>query len=902
MSSYADKFAAATQRRQDQVAGVKEFAHFLDHELDAFQLESCRALADGKSVLVAAPTGSGKTLVGQFAAFLALRANQRLFYTTPIKALSNQKFREFQLRFGESKVGLLTGDRSVNADAPIIVMTTEILRNMLYSETGVAIDVGFVVMDEVHYLADRNRGAVWEEVIIHLPADVRVVALSATVSNAEEFGAWLQEIRGRVHVVVEEHRPIPLSQAVVIDGELFPLFDRDGDVSSSLVARTRRALAEQWRPGGRDGRHRGYRGGHRQSRAQVLEALEGQGLLPSINFIFSRAGCEAALAQCRAAGLRLTSPPERVQIRGIVDAMSEVLPESDLAVLGWSTWRDSLEDGLAAHHAGLIPLFKEVVERLFQEGLLKVVFATETLALGINMPAKSVVIERLVKWNGEQHASLSAGEYTQLTGRAGRRGLDIEGTAVVPWSQELDLQSLAGLASTRTYPLNSSFRPTYNMAVNLLTRWGAQQSVALLERSFAQFQAEQRLRSLSEQLDAAKLSVDDLNERVRCHLGDFDEYFELRTRLSATERTLSRRSTSAERAAVTIGLEVLGRGDVIYVDRGRNTGFVVVLDNGRHGPDVAVRPLVLGIDRRLRRVSAVDFTAAPHPVTHIKIPGAFSPRKPEARKRLAAEVRAQTHHTSVPRAPRVAADSDAEVVRLRKEIRAHACHGCDEREDHARWAQLRARALQESSAIEARIGRRTSTLGKQFERVCLVLAEMGYLTRGDVLTTTPYGRQLAGIYADLDLLTCECIRRGVLAGLPADALVAIAALLVFEARDDDDDTSEPVSLPILRQAISAIYDAWQDINDIEVRFRAETQRRLHPGFVRAAMRWARGDGLATVLAGTALQPGDFVRWCRQVIDWLAQVAEVLPPDDDVRQVCREAIALVDRDLVHVMSH
>jgi len=903
VSSHADRFAAAAQRRQDQTSGLRDFVDTLEHDLDPFQHEACRALAAGDGVLVAAPTGSGKTLIGEFGAFLALAAGQRLYYTTPIKALSNQKFREFQKRFGESRVGLLTGDRAVNADAPIIVMTTEILRNMLYSAVGVHEDVAFVVMDEVHYLADRTRGAVWEEVIIHLPQRVRVIALSATVSNAEEFGAWLQATRGRVHVVVEEHRPIPLSQAVVIDGELHALFDRSGGVSQSLIARTRRAQVEQWRPGQRPGTHqgRGPRGGHRQSRTEVLEALELESLLPTIDFIFSRAGCEAALAQCRAAGLRLTTPQERVQIRGIVDAMSEVLPEEDLAILGWPQWRDSLEDGVAAHHAGLIPLFKEVVERLFQEGLLKVVFATETLALGINMPARSVVIERLVKWNGEQHAPLSAGEYTQLTGRAGRRGLDREGTAIVPWSPDLDVQALAGLASARTYPLNSSFRPTYNMAVNLLTRFGAEQSVALLERSFAQFQVEQRLRNLNEQLGAAQENAEELQSRATCHLGDFDEYFELRSRLSANERAVSRRTSSSERAAVNVALEQLGRGDVVYVDRGRNTGFVVILDNGKHAAETAVRPLVLGTDRRLRRVSATDFASPPHAMSQMKISGAFSARKPESRKRLAAELRTRTADLTAPRPSRPVVEGDAEVARLRREIRAHPCHGCDEREDHARWAQLRARALQESSAIQARIGQRASTLGKQFERVCLVLAEMGYVTRGEVLKTTDEGRRLAGIYADLDLLSAECVRHGVLDGLESHELVALAALLVFEAREDDDYAGEPISAPGLRRAMVAAYDAWQDINEVEQRFRVSTQRTLHAGFVRPALRWARGDSLAAVLASTQLQPGDFVRWCRQVIDWLVQVSEVLPEGSVVRSTCRQAVDLVDRDIVQLMS-
>lgn len=898
MSTHAERYAAAAQRRRDVDSGLRAFADSLPYELDGFQHAACRCVAGGDSVLVAAPTGSGKTVVGEFAAFLALQRSQRLFYTTPIKALSNQKFRDFQNRFGEENVGLLTGDRSVNGDAPLVVMTTEVLRNMLYSADGIGASVAFVVMDEVHYLADRTRGAVWEEVIIHLPQMIQVVALSATVSNAEEFGAWLQSVRGRVAVIVEEHRPVPLSQQVAVDGELVPLFQVPGQVSQGLVARLRRAQAEQWQPGRRG---RAPRGGHRQSRGELVELLEGNGLLPAIHFIFSRSGCEAALAQCRAAGLRLTTPQERLAIRGIVDQMCEPLPDADLAVLGWGPWRDSLECGLAAHHAGLIPLFKEVVERLFQEGLLKVVFATETLALGINMPARSVVIERLSKWNGEQHAALSAGEYTQLTGRAGRRGLDTEGTAVVPWSADLDVQSLAGLASTRTYPLNSSFRPTYNMTVNLVSRFGAEAAVEILERSFAQFQVEQRLAGLSHALRTAQTQAEEMSGFIECHLGDFDEYFQLRARLASAERALAQRTTTTQRLHIGRALDGLHRGDVVLVDHGRNSGFAVVVEVGKQSEDAAARPLVLGVDRRVRRVSVHDFAAAPDIVAHVRFPAGFSLRRPDARKQLASALREATRELSSARRPARPAASDSDVTALRAQLRAHPCHGCSDREEHARFAHLRERAIREGSTIEQRIGQRTGTLGKQFERTCLVLADLGYLTRGATLLTTPAGHVLSGIYADLDLLTAEAVHTGVFDRLPADQLAAVGAFIVYEARGDDVALGEPVTSPLLRDSMVEVHAIWQRVNEVEERFRVRTQRPLDPGFVRPALAWARGANLATALTQAQMQPGDFVRWCRQVIDWLLQLKAVVPADHPLRTSAAAAIRAIDRDLVQLQS-
>ncbi|HVF04908.1 MAG TPA: DEAD/DEAH box helicase, partial [Frankiaceae bacterium] len=449
---------------------LSRFAARYEFPLDAFQVSACAALEAGEGVLVAAPTGAGKTVVGEFAVHLALATGQKCFYTTPIKALSNQKYGDLLARHGPGSVGLLTGDNAINGDAPVVVMTTEVLRNMLYASSDALRGLGYVVMDEVHYLSDRYRGAVWEEVIIHLPPSVRVVSLSATVSNAEEFADWLVTVRGHTRVVVEEHRPVPLWQHVLVGGRMYDLFAGDGDRPQVNPALTR--LAREERQFGETYDRRPKRGGHRPrnstpvpTRAEVVEKLDREGLLPAITFIFSRAGCDAAVQQCLRGGLRLNTPDERIRVREYVELRCAELPEEDLAVLGYYEWLDGLERGIAAHHAGLIPTFKECVEELFVRGLVKAVFATETLALGINMPARSVVLERLVKWNGETHADVTPGEYTQLTGRAGRRGIDVEGHAVVLWQPGLDPLAVAGLASTRTYPLRSSFRPSYNMAV-----------------------------------------------------------------------------------------------------------------------------------------------------------------------------------------------------------------------------------------------------------------------------------------------------------------------------------------------------------------------------------------------------------------------------------------------------
>ena len=457
MSSPAQRYAAFRQQQAEDGPELTRFQALYDFSFDEFQRRACRALNEGHGVLVAAPTGSGKTVVGEFAVHLALAEGRKCFYTTPIKALSNQKYGDLVRRYGADSVGLLTGDNSINGEAPVVVMTTEVLRNMLYGGSATLAGLSYVVLDEVHYLADAFRGAVWEEVIIHLPESVRVVALSATVSNAEEFGDWLTQVRGGTTVIVDEHRPVPLWQHVMAGALLYDLFVEDGAVTGpgkrgqadgERAAQVnpellRLARREQWAPpGGRGGRPARYRP---PRRPQVIGRLDAAGLLPAITFIFSRAGCDAAVRQCLDAGLRLTTPDEAAVITEIAERRTADIPEADLPVLGYGEWLTGLQRGLAAHHAGMLPAFKEVVEELFEAGLVRAVFATETLALGINMPARTVVIERLDKWNGEAHLALTPGEYTQLTGRAGRRGIDVEGHAVVLWHPGMDVAAVAGL-------------------------------------------------------------------------------------------------------------------------------------------------------------------------------------------------------------------------------------------------------------------------------------------------------------------------------------------------------------------------------------------------------------------------------------------------------------------------
>lgn len=750
-------------------AALEAFSAGLKFSLDSFQRTACERLEDGRSVLVAAPTGSGKTTVAEFAVFLARRErDRRIFYTAPIKALSNQKFRELCAEYGDDEVGLLTGDVNLRGGAPIVVMTTEVLRNMIYSESDALNDLEFVVLDEVHYLGDKWRGAVWEEIILHLPTSVRLVSLSATVSNAEEFGDWMHAVRGDTDVVLSEHRPVPLYQHILTPKELLPLYvDSDGE----LVERGRlnpelRRLGRTAAEAGDDGRGhrssqgRGYeryrsqrdrsrgrapmRRAKRIKRSDVARALEETGLLPGIVFIFSRNGCDQAVQQCLYEGVRLSTREERDEIRKVVHQAIEGLDDDDLRVLGVNTWIAGLERGVAAHHAGLLPQFKSVVEQLFQRRLVKLVFATETLALGINMPARSVTIERLDKYNGEQRVQLTSGEYTQLTGRAGRRGIDHEGHAIVVWGDGMDLEAVAHLAAARSFPVRSSFKPTPNMAVNLLQRMSHVMARDTLELSFAQFQADR-----------------DVVEQAR--------------ELRAEQESLA------------------------------------------------------GYDRAARRAKGAD------------------------KKRW---------------------------------------------EDRAR--KLRKQIERGRRRVEARSG----SIARTFDRVVAALSELDYL-RGDEVT--PWGRLLARVYGERDLLVAECLRHDAWRGLDAPGLAALCCALSYEPRRDGEPEGRWPGGPF-RQAFERTLELWDSLDEVGERHRLGGAEMPHAGLAAAMQGWASGWSLSRTLEETEIGAGDFVRWAKQTIDLLdqlAQAAEYSEVDEDrlakLAQLAREAKRGVRRGIVETSS-
>ncbi|GAA1479469.1 DEAD/DEAH box helicase [Nocardioides aestuarii] len=925
--SPATAYAADRARRRHPV--LADFTGHYPFPLDDFQLRACREVEDGRGVLVAAPTGSGKTIVGEFAIHLALATGRKAFYTTPIKALSNQKYHDLVERYGERQVGLLTGDNTVNGEAPVVVMTTEVLRNMLYAGSRTLLGLGFVVMDEVHYLADRDRGAVWEEIIIHLPESVSLVSLSATVSNAEEFGEWLETVRGGgVTTIVEERRPVPLYQHVMVGKRLLDLFEEaDVDAAAGFVKEgtpvnreLERVARDDWASGRmRDRRSprnrsqtRGGQGGPKQvgngrrvwipSRVDVVHRLEREGLLPAIVFVFSRVGCDAAVTQCLNANVRLTTPEERDEVYEYVETACRHLPDEDRHVLGYHDFLDGLTRGVAAHHAGMLPTFKEVVEQLYVRGLCKVVFATETLALGINMPARTVVIEKLTKWNGETHADLSPGEYTQLTGRAGRRGLDVEGHGVVLWQPGLNPRELAGLASTRTYPLRSSFRPSYNMAVNLVHQFGRDRSRELLEQSFAQFQADKAVVGLARQLRKSDEALAGYADAATCDRGDFMEYARLRREVSDLEKSASRRRKADQRSEALASLHALKPGDVIMVPAGKFSGYAVVLDPGTGaGPQAEPRPFVVTAHRQAKRLAPPDFPTPVAALARLKVPKSFNPRNAQSRRDLANALRSRTHDLAPPPPSRSRDRSPAarndEVDLLRRRLRDHPCHDCPDREDHARWAERWHKLNRDASTLRGRIERRTNTVARQFDRVCDVLSALGYLD-GDRVTDE--GAHLRRLYSDADLVAAESLRRGLWDGLDAAGLASVLSILVFEARRPDDASAPRLPGGEVREVIGQMVKVWGELDQLERDHRLDFLRQPDLGFAWAAQQWARGADLDDVLTVTDLAAGDFVRWMKQLLDLTGQVADAAGAGP-LRDTAREAVKLLKRGVVAYSS-
>ena len=741
-------------------------------------------------------------------------------------------------------------------------MTTEVLRNMLYAEPERLATTDVVIMDEVHYLQNNFRGPVWEEVIIHLPSHVQIIALSATVSNADELAAWISNVHGDCVAVTEKTRPVRLTNSYFVAEK----GNRKTHLIETLSKQRANPQGRRFDPAGNQGKRRGKSRSHGPAqkrpwrtprRHEVIEELDRRGLLPAITFIFSRVGCEDAVSQLRGAGVSLTDHETADLISAYVEKRTAHLTDDERRALGYSAWLAALRAGIAAHHAGIVPLFKEIVEELFTEGHLKAVFATETLALGINMPARTVVIEKLSKFTGEHHETLTPSDYTQLTGRAGRRGIDDNGLAIVLWTPFTTFDDVVQLARSDSFELRSAFRPTYNMTCHLVSRYTRSVAEELLAKSFGQFQANQAVAELERRRD-----------RLTKEVG-WDAGGQGPDDTAPTEAEHARQMNE-----IVSGVSKLQPGDVIDIG-----GTVVVLSSAWRRKEVQLK--VIDRDGEVNIVDLEALTEPPVTVTHIRPPEPFNPNSRSHQHDLVGALRG------------VRRRAKAKNKKKNKE-RYQSTIDAPERPPDGPWKSTRkSDARRELRRVEAKIAERRGRLNDRFRSVIGLLTELKYIDQWEL---TERGNILLGTFHELDLVLVESLRQGHLDGHDAATLAGIVSVFVHEPRGRDDQPPPWFPSDTCRRAVDGVFRCLEEVQRLESAYGLPSTRDIDAGLVAAAHGWAAGGGLGDILGTEELSGGDFVRSMKQVIDVLSQVASVAP-EPKTRAAAHRAVDLVRRGIV-----
>ena len=878
--------------------------------LDPFQTEAIAALNAGKSVVVSAPTGSGKTVVGEYALHRALARGCRAFYTTPLKALSNQKLRDFQATFGAQQVGLLTGDRSFNREAPILVMTTEIFRNILYGtligDVGTSLaGVEVVILDECHYMNDPQRGTVWEEAVIYCPPQIQLVALSATIANAQHLTDWIGWVHGPTQLVASQWRPVPLSFHFGNTKGLFPLLNPQ---QTGINPRLRSHHA-----------HKSSKSRHRKGQRcpvgpeldQVLRDLHHRQMLPAIYFIFSRRGCDRAVETL--GPIDLLTPQESQQLQQQIDQFRSRYPD-----IGRPQQLAVLYRGIAAHHAGSLPLWKSFVEELFQQGMIKVVFATETLAAGINMPARTTVISTLSKRTDRGHRLLTPSEFLQMAGRAGRRGMDNQGHVVTLQTRFEGVREAVHLATVGVDPLVSQFTPSYGMVLNLLQTHTLDESKALIEKSFGQFLMLQHLTPQRQAI--ADLSQELIQVKAKLTAVDLEAlktYQKLQQRLKAEQRLLKILEQQAEEirsSQLALQLTHADIGTLVGLKRSGHSPKTAKSASKGANPPLLAAVLVafvpssgqfpyfgcLGQDNtwyvvNWHQVMAVAGQLSPQ---HHRALAALDPPATLARKAgqhhrgdaVSAAIAQVIPDCDWQPAPEVV-EQEQRLTAVQAQLRQHPAHGC--RQHHGTYLKLDRRA----QALERQLGDREAKLHRQIHRNWDAFLSLVHILRSfDALaevTPTPLGQLAAALRGENELWLGLALNSGAFDALAPHHLAAACAALVTDQTRPHSSTHYALSPPI-PAALRQLRPLRRQLSQLQYRYEVDLPVGAETQLVALVEQWALGTDWPELCAHTNLDEGDVVRMLRRTRDFLSQIPHAPYLTEALYENAKRAQHLIDR--------
>jgi len=901
LAKYQEASAARMLHWYNWNMEIDEFERRCGFPLDPYQREAIEHLARGRSVLVAAPTGSGKTVVAEYALQKARAEGNKFFYTAPIKALSNQKYRDLAAEYSPGEVGLLTGDNSINGEAPLVVMTTEVLRNMIYEDSPLLERLGVVVLDEVHYMQDPFRGGVWEEIVILLPAKVKLVGLSATVSNAGDLGDWMNSLRGGLDIVVSSERPVKLKNFYFVGRALTPLF------SKNLMRVINDQLEIEKKSKAPRGGGRRRRGGPdlRPRRVDAIKELKARAMLPAIYFLFSRAACDDSVSMWLSQG-DLTGPVEKKEIGAYLDEKVKFLRRADLECLDYGRFRRALMAGVASHHAGQLPLFKEAVEELFSRGLIKVVFATETLSLGINMPARTVVIESLSKWDGDRHRPVTSGEYKQLTGRAGRRGIDEVGYAVVLYQSFFSPDQVRALVRKEPNPIVSSFEVSYNMATNLLAEHDLAECQRLLNLSFAQYSADRRVVTLETRLESLQHELDRQLTASRCPRSDAGKYRELEKEYTRLTHRLSILVKERRRREIKEAMVHLRPGDVFVM--GHNEGRALAVVRKHRGSRDEAGVLVVDAFGRYRRFTPSMIKHPPRVIGAVDVNKITSPTR-KVRKSVGEKMEALGEGAAGSVPASAGTDEEVELASaaaiVKEGLENHPCRSCQHDQRCLEAARRVEKLVRQIEGARKERDSGHDVVSRRLVDVIELLNEYEFL---EGTRLTPKGEMLRRVYNECDLLLVEILEDGVISRLEPRQLAAFISWFIYESREGESEAESKEASGGKEYLQGTLGDILEKVRStLALMKEAEAHRGLDllgspdTGFGEAAFMWGGGAELEEMLHRFPKRSvGDMVRTMKQMLDLMRQLMEV-SPDPILTGNLRKAMDMVDRSVVGYSS-